>query len=111
MSTGRNLPYHDALVLSNLVRYLAPGLLEFKFLPIRVPGLVARDQNQIVEPDDDRLISVGAEIEMDMLPMALRCVPRLRRFPFYHLVQQLIVVDKDLKAPAAARIDTCIKVY
>src|ERR1035437_2936966 len=48
------------------------SLLEVKFPPIRVSCFVAWYQNQIVKPKDYSLLSIRAQIKMDVFPVTDR---------------------------------------
>ena len=46
-------------------------LLEFKAPPIRVACVVIGYKDEIIEPDDNGLFSIGSEIKVDVLPTTL----------------------------------------
>jgi hypothetical protein len=46
-------------------------LVNLELLPVRVSRFKAWYQDEIVEPDYDSLICVGAQVKMDMLPLTL----------------------------------------
>ena len=71
-------------------------LLELKASPVRVARVMVRYKDQIIEPDNDRLLSIGRKIKMDVFPMAVQCVLLRHRAPFYQLVKQLVIVHKHL---------------
>src|SRR5260370_27660888 len=71
-------------------------LLELKASPVRVARVMVRYKDQIIEPDNDRLLSIGRKSKMDVFPMAVPCVLLRHRAPFYQLVKQLVIVHKHL---------------
>jgi hypothetical protein len=71
--------------------------------------MMVRNKDQIIEPDNDRLLFIGSKVKMDMFPMAVQWVLFRCRTPCYQLVKQLIIVHKYLQVPGTTCIRTCVE--
>jgi hypothetical protein len=64
--------------------------------PIRVAGVMIRHQDKIIEPHDDRLFSIGTEINMDRLPTTFLDLSCCQRIPFNRAVKHFNFCPVDL---------------
>ena len=63
-------------------------------------------KDQIIEPDDDGLFSIGSQIKMDMLPMTRWRVPSGTRRPLLSVCQTLYRYSQ---TPIKCQVRPCIR--
>ncbi len=70
---------------------------------------MTRHQDEVVKPYRNWLVTILIEIELDVLPLPLRCASVFCRFGVDQSIEHFIVVDEDNQLPGTLGVNASIE--